>query len=200
MPLLAPIGRSDKDDGKDTIQGYIKTIEKQKNNFETARLLYVAVTRAKKYLHLISGTIEEEKEPASSTFLATLWPVLSEQFTHAAAEDDTTEGEPGLAEFVSTPSKALAANWQLPELPSMVTSKAIDTGAEPVAQEQILFDWAGDTARLIGLVVHRFLSRMADDGLDDWPVQKIEEQHRAISAHLIHLAVPANSWQVVLRR
>ncbi|MBF0444201.1 MAG: UvrD-helicase domain-containing protein [Magnetococcales bacterium] len=187
IPLLAPIGRSDQD-AEDSIQGYIRTIEKQKNSYETTRLLYVAVTRAKEQLHLLAGTVEEEKKPPFNSFLATLWPVLNEPFTQNIAIDQ--EEKPGGAEFVEMPFKALGANWQLPELPSMVAKSVAALPVEEDEREPVLFDWAGDTARLLGLVVHRYLSRIVDEGAEFWSKERVLQQHAAISAHLNHLNVP----------
>lgn len=186
LPILAPIGRSD-EDGGDAIQNYIKTVDKQKAGFETARLLYVALTRAKKQLHLLAGTIEEDKNPPPGSFLATLWPVLQEQFTHPVVELVDPEPQAGGAELIATPLTALRADWQLPKLPEIISTAASTLAPK---EEQVLFDWAGDTARLVGLVVHRYLSRIADAGVANWSAQKVEAQQDAIAAHLKHLGVP----------
>jgi ATP-dependent helicase/nuclease subunit A len=198
LPLLAPIGRSDQE-AEDSIQGYIRSINKQKSAFETTRLLYVAVTRAKKQLHLLGGTVEEEKKPPSNSFLATLWPALNEPFTSTTNEQEEEKGEPGGAELIVTPIKSLGADWQLPTLPAMVKQIASTSETDP-AQEPVLFDWAGDSARLVGLVVHRYLSRMADEGVERWSAQKVEDQHPAISAHLVHLAIPSNELDETIDR
>ncbi|MBF0193852.1 MAG: UvrD-helicase domain-containing protein [Magnetococcales bacterium] len=187
VPLLAPIARSDQD-AEDSIQGYIRAIEKQKNSYETTRLLYVAVTRAKEQLHLLAGTVEEDKNPPFNSFLATLWPVLKEPFTKN--NKDLEEEIPGGGEFIATPYKVLNADWQLPELPSMVAKTVAMLPVEEAQEEPVLFDWAGDTARLLGLVVHRYLSRIADEGGEFWSKERILKQHDAISAHLNHLCIP----------
>ncbi|MBF0381249.1 MAG: UvrD-helicase domain-containing protein [Magnetococcales bacterium] len=187
IPLLAPIGRSDQE-AEDSIQSYIRGIEKQKNSYETTRLLYVAVTRAKEQLHLLAGTVEDEKKPPFNSFLATLWPVLSEPFTKNI--EQVEEERPGGGEFVSSPYRALRADWQLPELPVSVAKKAANRAVDDTQEEPVLFDWAGDTARLLGLVVHRYLSRIADEGCELWSKERVLQQHSAIAAHLKHLCVP----------
>ena len=41
-------------------------------------------------------------------------------------------------------------------------------------EEQIEFSWAGETARHVGTVVHRWLQRMAEDELRGWTKERIE--------------------------
>ena len=54
--LLAPIAESGGD--KDPIYGYLASIERRKSDQETARLLYVAATRARRSLHLLGSANE----------------------------------------------------------------------------------------------------------------------------------------------
>ena len=44
---------------------------------------------------------------------------------------------------------------------------------EPRAQQDIEFSWAGETARHVGSVVHRWLQRMAEDELSGWDAKRI---------------------------
>jgi hypothetical protein len=46
-------------------------------------------------------------------------------------------------------------------------------GEEGREEEQIEFSWAGETARHVGTVVHRWLQRMAEDRLDQWTPSRI---------------------------
>lgn len=67
-----------KGDEADSIYTYLQFLEAQKNAHEAKRLLYVAMTRAKKTLHL-SATVpppQDEKPwaPLDGSFLAMLWP------------------------------------------------------------------------------------------------------------------------------
>ena len=68
--LLAPIKEHAKE--KQPIYEYLKSIEKQKAEHETTRLLYVAATRAKKELHLLAS-FDESKEPKGKSFLGKLF-------------------------------------------------------------------------------------------------------------------------------
>jgi len=44
---------------------------------------------------------------------------------------------------------------------------------ESPGEEEIEFSWAGETARHVGTVVHRWLQRIAEDGLRGWDAKRI---------------------------
>ena len=88
--LLAPIGESGGED--DPMYRYLMSIERRKSDQETARLLYVAATRARHNLHLL-GLIRRKNdgtlaEPKSDSFLKLLWPAVGRAIrkSHAAPE------------------------------------------------------------------------------------------------------------------
>jgi ATP-dependent exoDNAse (exonuclease V) beta subunit len=68
--LLAPI-KSALDTDESKTYSYLKFIEAQQNKFETMRLLYVAMTRAKNNLHLL-GAINQSHQATSKSLLALL--------------------------------------------------------------------------------------------------------------------------------
>ena len=70
--LLAPIKSAfDKDESK--TYAYLKHLDKKQNHFEMMRLLYVAMSRAKKKIHLL-GHVKEDKESAKNTLLNFILP------------------------------------------------------------------------------------------------------------------------------
>jgi len=78
--LIAP-HRAHKETQDSPLYKFLYELEKEKENHEAIRLLYVAVTRAKSYLSLF-GEIElneegEIKKPKSGSSLAWFWPALS---------------------------------------------------------------------------------------------------------------------------
>jgi len=76
--LLAPIKSSlDTDEGR--TYTYLKFIEAQQNKFETMRLLYVAMTRAKHQLHLL-GHANQNHQVAKKSLLALLMPFYQNAF------------------------------------------------------------------------------------------------------------------------
>jgi superfamily I DNA/RNA helicase len=63
------------------LYGLIYNIEKNKEENELKRLLYVAMTRAKKKLHLIGSVLfKDEIRPASNSFLFMLWDIYGKYF------------------------------------------------------------------------------------------------------------------------
>ncbi|MCS5589803.1 MAG: DNA helicase UvrD, partial [Candidatus Thioglobus sp.] len=81
--LLAPIKSSlDTDEGQ--TYTYLKFIEAQQNKFETMRLLYVAMTRAKRQLHLL-GHVNQNNQAAKKSLLALLMPFYQNTFDQIPA-------------------------------------------------------------------------------------------------------------------
>ncbi len=76
--LLAPIRSYTQLDDSHTYT-YLKHIASQQNKFETMRLLYVAMTRAKLEIHLL-GTLNQSNQASSNTFLKLLAPIFQHQF------------------------------------------------------------------------------------------------------------------------
>jgi ATP-dependent exoDNAse (exonuclease V) beta subunit len=76
--LLAPIRSYMQLDDSHTYT-YLKHIESQQNKFETIRLLYVAMTRAKCEIHLLA-TLNQSNQASANTFLKLLAPIFQNQF------------------------------------------------------------------------------------------------------------------------
>ena len=190
--LLGPIKRSDQEND-DPIHALIRDREKYKNSFESGRLLYVAATRARKRLHLL-GHIDDKGEsskPASGSFLKLLWNEYSEEKgispyfrTANRPEEPKTTNIP----IASPPLlRRLSMAWLPPNPPPAFRE---NRPLVPEAGEPILFEWAGETVRLVGIVVHRFLHTIAHEGIAHWTEQRIIDRQPAFSAHLDRLGVP----------
>ena len=81
--LLAPISEAGGHQ-PDPIYNYLSKVEERKIERETARLLYVATTRARRSLHLL-GTVKTKEDgsiadPSSRSLLKLLWPVAQASF------------------------------------------------------------------------------------------------------------------------
>ncbi|SDX81359.1 UvrD-helicase domain-containing protein [Nitrosomonas halophila] len=171
--LCAPISAPGGD--KNPISAYLLSIEKHKAALEDARLLYVAVTRAKHHLHLlghISAKTDSQDEampvPAADTLLAKLWPAVVTDFqarlnaetAAQATEQSCTETQPGFNGRV-----CLAADWHPPGTPPAIQLPVVRQPTN-LAVESVDFNWAGEPARLVGLVVHRLLQRIGMTGIE----------------------------------
>jgi ATP-dependent helicase/nuclease subunit A len=169
--LLAPIRETGAD--KDIAYKYLKDLDADAEDTEASRLLYVAATRAEKRLHLLACLSSDEqgdlKKPLAHSLLERAWPAAEGHL--AAATEPVRVSETRRAPIPVT-LKRLATDMQLPKLPDAVRWTAPAEGR--VAEEEIEFSWAGETARHIGTVVHRWLQRMADDELRGWEAKRIE--------------------------
>ena len=72
---------SEPDNKSPHLHDLIYGIEKNREENELKRLLYVAMTRAKVKLHLVGSVIhKDEIKPASNTFLSMLWDIYGNNF------------------------------------------------------------------------------------------------------------------------
>src|SRR5205814_889717 len=77
----------------------------------------------------------------------------------------------------STPTREISSLYRLPasfSLPSLRSQLKWSAPPEGRDEEQIEFSWAGETARHVGTLVHRWLQRMAQDDLRDWDAKRID--------------------------
>jgi ATP-dependent exoDNAse (exonuclease V) beta subunit len=187
--LLTPIRAAGED--KDPIYDYLKRLDAGRGRLEGGRLLYVAATRAAKRLHLIGHTKVNDKgelsEPDAASLLRTLWPAVQEHFAQANHRR-AAEAETAPAATVATGdmlSRRLAVDWQLP--PATVLAVARPVGV--TEETPVEFEWAGEAARHVGTLVHRYLLRIAHEGVTRWTDARIEGLRLAFERQLIALGV-----------
>ena len=183
--LLAPINATG-DDG-DAIYQWIARFHAEKQALEDGRLLYVAATRAKRQLHLLGsvrvadgdGDGRAVKVPSPRSLLGKLWPVVAPQYENALQDLPLNDGNSAAqATVIDQTLRRLPAGWVLPAAPPAVVWTAPPDPAR--AQDELEFSWAGETARYIGSVVHRWLQRIAEEGCVGWDVARIHALGPAI--------------------
>jgi ATP-dependent exoDNAse (exonuclease V) beta subunit len=167
-------------------------------------LLYVAATRAKRWLHLF-GTCQVKAQeegaptlvrPPSSVALGMLWPVVEHEFAARLAITGDIEGEASPDIAREPPLRRLPLAWRVPEPQSPRISS---TSAPKVStQPPVEFDWATETARHVGTVVHRELQRMARDGA--LGAANVAATRRRYVDELAELGVPAERRQAAAER
>jgi len=180
--LLAPMRESGAEE--DLAYRYLRNLEVEAEDLEAARLLYVAATRAENRLHLLACTKCEDdgspRAPAPRSLLARAWPVaeahyarmvpeqLAMDFMHAPRAPFTTLTRLALeVERVPLPP---GAHWPAPP--------------DGSREEPIEFSWAGETARHVGTVVHRWLQRIAEDELRGWDASRISSLKKSFARDL----------------
>jgi ATP-dependent helicase/nuclease subunit A len=153
---------------------------------EAERLLYVACTRAKWQLRLTATTAAESEEPAgeavgraawsprAGSLLAVLWPVVGAEFVAATpgpAAPDQAAGAPRGGPL-----------WRLPRdfNPGLDSGPTLAPMTAPptLRDETPVFDWAGETARRVGTLVHAELQVMDAASGDDEAIRAREPHFR----------------------
>lgn len=184
--LLAPIHAAG--GAKDACYEYVRRMESAAEELESGRLLYVAATRAKSRLHLL-GCIKRDdsgaaKQPVRRSLLRPLWPFAAEKVAPAAA--------PAAAPAVVIPRAPMlsrfADGFVSPPPPPAVEWRA--SAAAQQSNEVIEFSWVGETARHVGSVVHRWMQRIADDGLDGWTPARVAALQPRLLRELDRRGVP----------
>ncbi len=155
--LLAPVSERRGDD--DPMYRYLQHIESRKARLERARLLYVALTRARKRLCLL-GQVKAKKSgevmPSQNCMLFDLWGALTDAERasfHQESQDASTADTPAPANL-----RRLPLSWQLAPLRLPVAW----LGSDDVLPEPHTptFERVGESLRRAGTVVHAFLQRM----------------------------------------
>jgi ATP-dependent exoDNAse (exonuclease V) beta subunit len=183
--LLAPIKSASAQD--EPVYRYVQRLRAAKSRHEDGRLLYVAATRAKQQLHLIGHARADrrsgELRPAGNSLLGSLWPAVAEAFAGLPLPDQAPAAAAGP---VLDSLRRLPPAWQPSALPRPVATPGTLPSVEP---DSVPFDWAGQTARHVGTLVHRWLERIGNDGLDAWPVQRIDTLAPRLRVALANLGV-----------
>ena len=178
--LLGPLkSRLDEEGG--AIYRFIEQLREEKAEFELARLLYVGVTRAERRVHLLGKArfstdrdgVPQLSAPRNGSLLSLLWqlPEVRAAFDSLPLPepaDDAAEAAPA-----PLPLRRVASDWQLPEVPSGPAIELKDRGIAS-ASERVAYEWAGDRVRHTGTLVHRFLERMAREGIDNWSSERLD--------------------------
>jgi ATP-dependent exoDNAse (exonuclease V) beta subunit len=135
---------------------FVRRAERGRDLAERARLLYVATTRARERLHLVWQLGATDDEPARHTLLAHLWPMVAAtalKNSAAIADDGSPQALTPVLRRLAAPARAASATPAAPQ-------------SAPAPRPE--FVWAGAAAVHVGTVVHRYLQRIADDGLERW--------------------------------
>jgi ATP-dependent exoDNAse (exonuclease V) beta subunit len=165
--IISPVGPRHEIEN-DPIHRFIELAEDQKDRNETARLLYVACTRARKSLQLLGHTGvardgESLRPPDSRSLLSLLWDSVGPMFEDAFEPGAVSES-PDAMEWLTPLRRRIDDAWQLPDFEQLPVGW---TPGEPAAPSQAVeYYWVGAEARAAGTVVHRWLQLAADRSID----------------------------------
>jgi ATP-dependent helicase/nuclease subunit A len=185
--LLAPMRSTGGE--RDSTYDYLRDLDSDAEDMEASRLLYVAATRAKNQLHLLACLDCDKdgalKNPFAHSLLERAWPVAAPFFTEPQRAPVRAAAS---AESIFTINR-LARDFRMPPLPAPAKWNAPPGGAE---EKQIEFSWAGETARHVGTVVHRWLQRIAEDELRGWDTKRVDALVKNFHRELLRRGVPAS--------
>lgn len=199
--VLAPVPATEQE--SDPVYKYLETVEQRKDANELVRLLYVAVTRARRSLHLIGHTSVKKTgggemgRPNRGSLLHRMWPMVEEQFAEAfqalpvkaAALPSQSSGW-----SASSPVKLrrVASGWR-PESQASLADEDLPPGNLEDMPETI-FAWTGNTLRHVGVTAHAMLHRAAAERQawsDGSPGAWVRSHRASIRRLLESLGVPA---------
>lgn len=184
--LAAPYSRKKKNSAP-SIYDYIKQLEATRANNETARLLYVAATRAIRKLHLVAAVKckTDTITPVKQSLLELLWPSVGTEFMQAEpirlAEDITS-----LAEF--TPQLKRLNVVQMPAL--LATHHASKPTSPSFAQPTMPDDVASTLAADKGTLAHLYMQLISNGGLAHWPTSRLDSCKPAMIGWLLQQGHP----------
>ena len=206
--LLAPIQEMGSEN--DPIYTWLEKLDRNKEDYEADRLLYVAVTRAKKFLHLLGSTslapdIDGKtipRKPVASSLLRRLWSVVQSIYIDAAEKITATEyyqlegreGEVNVKVISNQGIYRLRTEWILPDAPRSVTWQRLYDSKE--IRKEIEFSWVSEMARHVGNVVHRWLQQIAEDEMHGWNTVRIQMMQDKFRQNLFASGMSGNNKEV----
>lgn len=190
--LLAPLSATGCD--RNPIYQHLAQEKKKREQFESARLLYVACTRAKKRLLLLTQLEDDEdagfRAPSTSSLLAYIWPSVAQQAQRCSSA--TRQTGPGVKS--KSAMQRLPENWNAPQLPEETLLQQFvpffsfdNTGIAPHAYSRELLG-----RRAAGALLLECARRLGRQGLTAWqarplchyaPVWRVRLQASGVLVH-----------------
>jgi ATP-dependent exoDNAse (exonuclease V) beta subunit len=197
--VLAPVKPEGGD--PDPIYRWIEILERRRVARERARLLYVAVTRAKRELHLLGNATAKERdgrlvldEPRRGSMLRMLWGALETTFW------DTEPSAQVPAGYKPAPPqklRRLPLEWRPPRTQLVTPGAAADV--VDIEDERPVFDWVSQVSRHVGTLVHRELDRLCRPDGPPAPAALGPARPR-LMAELAELGVPPDRCEAACER
>jgi len=154
---------------------YLQGLESERSANETARVLYVAATRAIRRLYLVGAVklnAKGEVKAPSATFLEQLWDNVGGEFLRAAERLGVTETKPVELADEST---------FVPQLIRLAKPTLHDLFKQSgnLAQPTLSYDITAESTTTnsldahVGTLAHRYMEIIARDGLAEWSAERL---------------------------
>ncbi|HEU4708554.1 MAG TPA: UvrD-helicase domain-containing protein, partial [Methylophilaceae bacterium] len=176
-----------RDEGRRTTYDYLQDLECERAANEMTRLLYVAATRTIRRLHLVGVARTNgkgEAKPPSGTFLELLWNSIGGDFQQAAeanlhhAETEVEEEQAFIPKLIRLASLSVPTELQRPGFTgSQTNAYNVETSAEEESGSRLEAN--------TGILAHRYMELIAQDGIDGWPVTRLEQLEPVMQRWLI---------------
>ncbi len=195
--LLAPIDETGGE--KEPLYQYVRDLDKEAEDIEAGRLLYVAATRAKSRLHLLACMKVDEdgvmKMPSRRSLLGIAWNAVSERLPLPAPPARSPMDEEQLN---GDRLRRLPSDFHVPAPPDSADWDSSESGRKETLK--IEFSWAGEAARHVGNVVHRWLQRIAEDETKGWHRARLEGMRKVIRDELGMRGIPESEIEAAATR
>jgi ATP-dependent exoDNAse (exonuclease V) beta subunit len=192
--LVAPISQAGSDG--DPVYKYLAHLESARAANETARLLYVAATRARRELHLLGCLRHADATPPPGSFLKLLWPLedVKRAFAEATADDASQPPRPSQPRTI----QRLPLDFPAPVPPPGV--QWTRAASPPEEAPEITFEWVGDMLRHAGTVLHGCVQQIAREGLEHWPPDRIRASRARLRVLLANAGVAPHELDAAVTR
>jgi ATP-dependent helicase/nuclease subunit A len=170
--VMAPIRfRGDDDEtGDDAINLYLKALHRERSRAERGRQAYVALTRAKRSLHLFVHPRARDAEgnrefvADANSLLHNLWPAIGGDIEEFETVGEESGADDSVGPALTQTRKRLVQAAARPVPPPDVLARG-EVSTSVAEQDEIEFSWVRQTARRVGTVVHEALERFGSGAL-----------------------------------
>ena len=168
---------------------FLQVREKKRAEYESRRLLYVALTRARSELHIIASLAVDDKTgaprvPSSNTLLHRLWSVIEAHLQR-----------PQIPSKVSVPSQEESSldrgNYIRRLSPQVWAGKDLlaqfNAARKRATTAHQVWHWVmpAHNESAVGQVAHAWLERMARDGIESWSAERLQAMSEAMARQLL---------------
>lgn len=203
MELLLAIARRGRDQKESSLYEYIRQMHQRCMENEQKRLLYVACTRSRKGLHLFARlrpdrSGEDWASPRSGSLLRHIWEQLQPL---APPLPDAPEAEEQQQAQPPVPLKRVHSDWRIPRVaPRILPNLAITPAQHDEGEPQPEFQWAGEMARLVGVLFHQWVRRLGEKNERESLSGDMEELRKNLRWSTYQLGVPHELRASVVER
>ncbi len=198
--LLSPVRAAEQTIKEDPLGQYVRRIEQERERNELSRLLYVAVTRAERQLHLLGAATITRKgtlgRPAANSLLEQLWPQLESKYQQLLEQSDldALQQQQETEVLLQAHPRRLTKSLGLPQPPAPL----LPLIELPV--QQSVYQWGSSSAVHIGTTVHALLQRIAEQGVEQWVGRDLSELQPQVERQLRQQGVVADERDVATAR